>query len=173
VCENIQLLAELHKKNKLTEQEFCKILEAAFKDPIAEARKCAIKSVPMLVNILGPDWVLQKVLRVVTREFNVQKTKYQWRFVPIRIAAVITNSFLGPKEAALKELHQSAVAVLIEGCEDSISNVRLASVHAITDFIKNGETADYSKQLQAGLDKLKEDQDGDVKDAALMALELI
>jgi len=173
VCDNIQLLAELYKKNKLTDQEFCKILGSAFKDPIAEARKCAINSVPLLVNILGPDWVLQKVLKVVTREFNVQKTKYQWRFVPIRIAAIITNSFLGSKEAALKELHQSAVAVLIEGCEDGISNVRLASVHAIADFIKNGETADYSKELQAALDGLKEDQDSDVRYAALDALELM
>jgi len=76
-------------------------------------------------------------------------------------------------QPGIKELHQNSVAVLIEGCKDSISNVRLASVHAVTGFIKNGENAEYIRELRAALDELKEDQDADVRDAALIALELM
>lgn len=173
IYEHINLFAEMLKAGNMDEQDFCKILERAFKDPVSDARKHCTDHVDQLVSILGPKWIVSKLLDVVRKELNNQKTKYQFRLVPIRIAETLATSFASENSPAMKELLHTAVEMMLQGSEDIISNVRLASADAIVSFIKTGCTGLFQSDIRSVLETLNNDDDHDIRLKAVEGLSLL
>jgi len=173
IFQHITLFAEMYKASKMEEKEFCKILETALKDPVSEARKLCIDRVAELVSILGPKWVLTKLLHVVNRQLINHKTKYHLRVMPVRVAKSLATAFASDKRPAMKEIVHTSVGMMIKGTQDFISNVRLASADALVSFIKSGGSGSYSSDILAALETLNDDQDNDVRLIALEGLSAI
>jgi len=109
----------------------------------------------------------------VRKELNNQKTKYQYRLVPIRIAESLATSFASDNEPAMRELLNTAVAMMLQGSEDVISNVRLASADAIISFIKSGGAGCYQTDIRSVLQTLEADDDDDIRFKAHEGLSLL
>jgi len=173
IFEHINLFAEMLKAGNMDEQDFCKILERALKDPVSDARGYCIDNINQLVSILGPKWIVSKLLHVVRKELYNQKTKYQFRLVPIRIAETLATSFASETRPSMKELLHTAVAMILQGSEDIISSVRLASADALVSFIKTGDAGLYQSDIRSVLETLKADADHDIRLKALEGLSLL
>merc|ERR1719192_1681562 len=164
IFEHINLFAEMLKAGNMDEQDFCKILERALKDPVSDARGYCIDNINQLVS---------KLLHVVRKELYNQKTKYQFRLVPIRIAETLATSFASETRPSMKELLHTAVAMILQGSEDIISSVRLASADALVSFIKTGDAGLYQSDIRSVLETLKADADHYIRLKALEGLSLL
>jgi len=173
IYQHITLFAQLVKDDNMDEQDLCKILEKAFKDPVAEARSYCIAPIPELVSILGPKWIVTKLLQVVRKVLSNPKTKYKLRLVPVHIAEVLATSFSSDKRASMKELLHTVVAMMLQGTEDSISNVRLASANSLVRFIKSGGSDSYQSNIRSVLEGLNDDEDINIRSLAQEGLSLL
>lgn len=173
IFQHITLFAEMYKANQIKEEELCKILDTALKDPVAEARKLCIDRIAELVSILGPEWVLTKVLHVVNRQLINHKTKYHLRVSPVRVAETLATAFASDKRPAVKEIVNTALGMVIKGTQDSISNVRLASADALVRFIKSDDSCSFNSDILPALETLNKDEDKDIRLIAVEGLALL
>jgi len=173
IYEHVTLFAQMVKEDNMDEQDFCKILEKAFKDPVAEARSYCIAPIPELVGILGPKWIVTKLLQVVRKVLSNPKTKYNLRLVPIHIAEALATSFASDKRVSMNELLHTVVAMMLQGTEDAISNVRLASADSLVRFIKSGGSSSYQSNIRSVLQGLNDDEDINIRYLAQEGLSLL
>lgn len=173
IFQHITLFAEMVKEENMDEHDFAKILDKALKDPVAEARTYCIAPIPGLVNILGPKWIVTKLLEVVRKVLSNPKTKYKLRLVPIHIAETLATSFASDKSASMKDLIHTAVSMMLQGTEDPISNVRLASIVSLVRFIESGGSRLFESDIRSVLENLNDDEDTNIRSLAQTGLSLL
>merc|ERR1711994_767524 len=100
--------------------------------------------------------------------------KYILRIVPIRVSEKLALASLDKVQNG-KELQESAVMMMIQGCKDTISNVRLVSAQALISFLKCGDPSvqNYTSDIRQALEPLAKDIDDDVKYFGVQALGLL
>jgi len=173
IFQHITLFAEMVKENNMDEHDFTKILDKALKDPVAEARTYYIAPIPELVNILGPKWIVTKLLQEVRKVLSNPKTKYKFRLVAIHIAETLATSFASDERTYMKELMQTAVSMMLQGTEDPISNVRLTSTNSLVRFIESGGSRLYQSDIRGVLENLNDDEDTNIRSLADKGLSLL
>jgi len=173
ILHHITLFAEMVKAGTMNEADFSKILEMCLKDPVGEARRLCVSRVTKLGNILEPRWITTNLLGVFKAEMSGQKTKFHVRAVAIRIAEALATSCSSVEHPDRKELLDAAVALMIQGIGDPISNVRLAGADALVKSIKAGGLGSYNADIRSALESRNDDEDADVKRLAVEGLSIL
>merc|ERR1719334_1245722 len=173
VLQNMALFIGLCKSNKIPEQAFHKMLLEALKDPVADARNQCISKISGIVKVMGSKWVQDRIFNVVVKEFYDQQNKYLYRIVPVRIAERLAIDFVKDKQDGVDTLQSKAVEMMCRGCKDHISNVRLTSADALTNFLRTTNSVKYGNMIRTHLEMLSRDTDEDVKYLSVVALGLL
>merc|ERR1719334_1510941 len=173
VFQNMSLFIGLCKSNKIPEVEFHKMLLEALKDPVADARNQCISKISGIVKVMGSKWVQDRIFSEVVKEFYDQQNKYLYRLVPIRIAERLAIDLDDDKKEDVDVLRTKAVEMMCRGCKDHISNVRLTSADALTNFLRTTNSVKYGNMIRTHLEMLSRDTDEDVKYLSVVALGLL
>jgi len=112
------------------------------------------------------------LLQVVRKVLSNPKTKYKLRLVPVHIAETLATSFASDGRASMKELIHTAVSMMLQGTEDPISNVRLASTDSLVRFIETGGSL-YESDIRSALENLHDDEDPNIRSLAQAGLSLL
>jgi len=173
IFHHITLLAEMAMAGTMSETDFRRILEICLKDPVGEARAFCVSRLANLGSILEPKWLITNLLSIFKSEMTDLKTKYHLRSVSIRIAEALATSCPPDGGPDRKKLLDMAVAMMIQGFMDPISNVRLTAADALVKFIKSGNLDSYEKDIRSALKSRNSDEDVDVRRLAMEGLSIL
>jgi len=112
-------------------------------------------------------------LKVIEQQFLDEKIKYHLRIVLINVARKIVLYISPENKQDVRELKQHAVEILVRGCKDSVSNVRLASTESLIQFIANGADRDFKDAIEGVFKSLGEDDDEEVKNMSSKGLSML
>jgi len=173
IFQNITLFAGMTKSGRMNEKDFSKILEICLKDPVGEARSSCFSHIAELLKILEPNWIVAKMLNVFADELSNEKTKFHLRIGAVRVAEALATSAVTEDLSGMDVVLERAVAMMIQGLQDKVSNVRLSSADALVKFIKAGGSDSLSTDIKSSLRAVVYDEDEDIKRLAAEGLSLI
>jgi len=164
VYDNICTIVQLHKEGKLSKvtKDITTILEKPFRDPVSAVRESAIAKIPVMMDLMGEQWVFDTIFKPMCRDLYHNKSKFLLRSVPIRAGATIAIHINAPIDTK-NSLMKKAAEMVIQGCQDKISNCRLMSAQALLDWIETHQPMTWKDHINETLMPLVDDPDNDVK----------
>jgi serine/threonine-protein phosphatase 2A regulatory subunit A len=147
-------------------------------DPVAQVRYAICSGMPLLVQVAGPEWILSHLLPHHVRIYNNASSSYLVRMTllqaHIEMAIATTDD----------TLWCDTVTHVLRGLQDKVANVRMVAARGLGKIVFAAHTSELeilssqmrsmiASQIRPAVEKLREDEDWDCRQACQLALDQI
>jgi len=139
-----------------------------FTDPVCSIRETAIKNLEAFGKNFGVDWINTNIIPTVLQYF--ESNRYIYRLSGLQIFKKLSTmkNFI-PSETYKNVLLPNILKLV----EDKVPNIRLNVALTLSEIIPNVSSNEIEKHIKPALEKLKSDNDKDVRYYAIQVLKLV